>query len=285
MYSADKGLGPGDGRGTAPGGGDRRTRRRRGDHDPVPSSCAPSTCAPGRRHLPGHRPPSAAPPAPARGSPTPADRRPCQSQPHGHPSHLVVRGPRPWPARGPFGFSRKLLEHGIDARPARNAALVALAEDIPAPVLADVLGRTSTPPSDGLRSPNGTGAPTSPPAMLWSGHDSTAINGTGRLQVVRQEIPGGSGSLMSHTAHHIDRPILDGSGLRGTPWRSVRIVDLRYSAACLRQARRAGHRPRPMSLRHKVDVYSWARADLRDRSVAHWARTEERQARQRLPTP
>jgi hypothetical protein len=41
---------------------------------------------------------------------------------------------------GPSGFSRKLLEHGIDARPARNAALVALVEDIPPPVLSELLG-------------------------------------------------------------------------------------------------------------------------------------------------
>ncbi|TYB56229.1 hypothetical protein FXF51_44250 [Nonomuraea sp. PA05] len=60
------------------------------------------------------------------------------------------------------------------------------------------------------------------------------------------------------------------------------MADLRYSAACLRQARRAGHRPLPMSLRRKVDVYSWARADPRDQSVSEWADIEERQARQRL---
>jgi len=37
-------------------------------------------------------------------------------------------------------FSRKLLDHGIDARPARNAALIALLEDVPPPILADMLG-------------------------------------------------------------------------------------------------------------------------------------------------
>lgn len=36
-------------------------------------------------------------------------------------------------------FSHKLLEHGIGSRPARNAALVALVEDIPPPVLSDLL--------------------------------------------------------------------------------------------------------------------------------------------------
>ncbi|MEV3927563.1 hypothetical protein [Actinomadura coerulea] len=38
---------------------------------------------------------------------------------------------------GPSGFSRKLLDHGIAAR---NAALIALVEDLPAPILAHVLG-------------------------------------------------------------------------------------------------------------------------------------------------
>lgn len=37
-------------------------------------------------------------------------------------------------------FSVKLHQHGIVVRPARNAALVALATDLPAPVLADALG-------------------------------------------------------------------------------------------------------------------------------------------------
>ncbi|MFE5657747.1 hypothetical protein ACFQ9H_16380 [Streptomyces sp. NPDC056517] len=40
----------------------------------------------------------------------------------------------------PSGFSRKLLDHGIEARPARNAALIALLEDIPPPIVADLLG-------------------------------------------------------------------------------------------------------------------------------------------------
>ncbi|MGA4992837.1 hypothetical protein ACWCOT_44520 [Nonomuraea bangladeshensis] len=78
---------------------------------------------------------------------------------------------------------------------------------------------------------------------------------------------------MSRTAHHIGRPILR---------RSVTIVDLRYSAACLRQAQRTGHRPRPTPLRRQVVVYSWARSDPRDRSVSEWAHIEERRARQRL---
>jgi hypothetical protein len=38
------------------------------------------------------------------------------------------------------GLSTKLLAYGINTRPARNAALVALAGDLPAPVLASILG-------------------------------------------------------------------------------------------------------------------------------------------------
>jgi hypothetical protein len=37
-------------------------------------------------------------------------------------------------------LSRRLLEHGIEARSTRNTALLALAADLPAPVLADLLG-------------------------------------------------------------------------------------------------------------------------------------------------
>jgi hypothetical protein len=71
------------------------------------------------------------------------------ADPPGRRPRLHVDGTEPgWlfpglvPGRpaGPSGFSRKLLDHGIDSRPARNAALIALAEDLPAPILADVLG-------------------------------------------------------------------------------------------------------------------------------------------------
>jgi hypothetical protein len=37
------------------------------------------------------------------------------------------------------GFGRKLREHGIDVRSARNAAIIALINDPPAPILADLL--------------------------------------------------------------------------------------------------------------------------------------------------
>ena len=41
-------------------------------------------------------------------------------------------------------FQVKLRDLGIAARPARNAALIALADDLPVPVLADVLGLSLT---------------------------------------------------------------------------------------------------------------------------------------------
>lgn len=54
----------------------------------------------------------------------------------------------PWlfPGRSPDGhvspnrLSHKLMRHGIHARAARNAALLTLAADLPAPVLVDLLG-------------------------------------------------------------------------------------------------------------------------------------------------
>lgn len=55
-------------------------------------------------------------------------------------SRWLFPGLLPGRPAAPSGFSRKLLDHGIDARPARNAALVALVEEIPPAVLADLLG-------------------------------------------------------------------------------------------------------------------------------------------------
>lgn len=89
---------------------------------------------------------------------------------------------------------------------------------------------------------------------------------------------------MSRTAHHVPLSrsdigyVLDRPG----PWRLVTVVDLRYSDACLKEAARSGRRPHPKLVRRRTVVYSWARADPRDRSVAWWANIEERQGRQRL---
>jgi hypothetical protein len=54
--------------------------------------------------------------------------------------HWLFPGLVPGRPTAPSGFSRKLLDHGIDSRPARNAALIALLEDVPPPILADTLG-------------------------------------------------------------------------------------------------------------------------------------------------
>ncbi|GAA3167678.1 hypothetical protein [Nonomuraea roseoviolacea] len=87
---------------------------------------------------------------------------------------------------------------------------------------------------------------------------------------------------MARTAHHIRRPLPGGAGPRGAPFRAVTVVDLRYSAACLREGRRAGRRARPAVVRSRAAVYSWARADLRDRWVSRQAGIEEGRARGRL---
>jgi hypothetical protein len=68
--------------------------------------------------------------------------------PNTNQARLVAPGSNRWlfpglvPGRpaGPATFSHKLPEHGIRALPARNAALAALASDIPPPILADILG-------------------------------------------------------------------------------------------------------------------------------------------------
>lgn len=87
---------------------------------------------------------------------------------------------------------------------------------------------------------------------------------------------------MSRTVHHIPRRHSAGGDEPGDPWRAVVIADLRYTAACLNEAARDGHRPRPHLTRRKVGVYVWGRSDTRDRSVSWWSAVEERRERQRL---
>ncbi|MFG3722938.1 hypothetical protein ACGF8D_34670 [Streptomyces massasporeus] len=88
---------------------------------------------------------------------------------------------------------------------------------------------------------------------------------------------------MTRTAHHTRPP----HGRRahdnspGTPWCSVVLHDLRYSARGITDATRESRRPRPHKVRRAVDVYSFARY-RRDASVARWSAVEERRARQRL---
>jgi hypothetical protein len=69
----------------------------------------------------------------------PAARRPRLAGDGTEPSWLFP-GLIPGRPASPAWFSRQLLDHGIDSRPARNAALIALAGELPAPILADVLG-------------------------------------------------------------------------------------------------------------------------------------------------
>jgi hypothetical protein len=62
----------------------------------------------------------------------------------------------------------------------------------------------------------------------------------------------------------------------------VVVSDLRYSARSLVEAERERRRPRPEPVRRRVDVYSYARSAVRDRSLSRMAAHEERRARQRL---
>ncbi|MET4925931.1 hypothetical protein P3L51_26875 [Streptomyces sp. PSRA5] len=88
---------------------------------------------------------------------------------------------------------------------------------------------------------------------------------------------------MARTAHHLP---LSRAGSAGEydhrPWRSVRLYDLRYSARALAAAARASRRPVPEAVRRDVEVRSWARADIHDRSVSIGAAFGERRDRQRL---
>ena len=65
-------------------------------------------------------------------------------------------------------LSVKLRAHGIDARPARNAALLALIDDIPAPVLADLLDLHPATTVRWSALENGTGPATSAPGPKTS---------------------------------------------------------------------------------------------------------------------
>ncbi|USQ85949.1 DUF6233 domain-containing protein [Streptomyces phaeoluteigriseus] len=64
--------------------------------------------------------------------------RPCQRVDRGEP--WLFPGLVPGRPTSQTGLSTKLLAYGINTRPARNAALVALAGDLPVPVLASILG-------------------------------------------------------------------------------------------------------------------------------------------------
>jgi hypothetical protein len=58
--------------------------------------------------------------------------------------HWLFPGLTPGRPTSQSGFQIKIRALGIDARPARNAALISLAGNLPTPVLADVLGLSTT---------------------------------------------------------------------------------------------------------------------------------------------
>lgn len=65
-------------------------------------------------------------------------------------------------------LGRRLREHGIWSRSTRNTAIITLASDLPAPILADLLGLHITTQSDGSATRAATGPPTLPPATAAS---------------------------------------------------------------------------------------------------------------------
>ncbi|MFJ1818978.1 hypothetical protein [Streptomyces sp. NPDC088139] len=88
---------------------------------------------------------------------------------------------------------------------------------------------------------------------------------------------------MTRTAHHL-RPSRtrksydDGPG---TPWHSVILNDLRYSARSLTEAAAEARRPWPQRIRRRVSVHRFPRHN-RDRGITRAATLTERRARQRL---
>ncbi|MFJ3834526.1 hypothetical protein ACWGHM_06920 [Streptomyces sp. NPDC054904] len=89
---------------------------------------------------------------------------------------------------------------------------------------------------------------------------------------------------MSRTAHHI--PPSRGEETppgrpAGSPWHSVVLHDLRFSARCFADAARESSRPRPVRIRRRVEFHSFPRHN-RDASVAWASAVEERRARQLL---
>ncbi|TKA08555.1 hypothetical protein [Actinacidiphila oryziradicis] len=85
--------------------------------------------------------PTPLPPAVERLLAAQAARRPRTLSHHGDPSSVPWLFPGALPGR-PIAAHRlgeRLAAHGIDVRPTRNTALLALAEDLPAPVISDLL--------------------------------------------------------------------------------------------------------------------------------------------------
>ena len=85
------------------------------------------------------------------------------------PAHPRNPGPRPlFPGRSPARpvapqtLTRRLRQHGIEPRQARNAALTAWASDLPPRYWPACSASTSRPPSTWPATPAATGSPTSP---------------------------------------------------------------------------------------------------------------------------
>jgi hypothetical protein len=66
--------------------------------------------------------------------------RPLLSQVHDQGPRLLFPGMVPGRPISPHAMTQKLNRHGITVRAARNGALAALAADLPAAILADLLG-------------------------------------------------------------------------------------------------------------------------------------------------
>ncbi|WP_406014753.1 hypothetical protein OG520_25660 [Streptomyces sp. NBC_00984] len=88
---------------------------------------------------------------------------------------------------------------------------------------------------------------------------------------------------MTRTAHHLPPAQARKSygDSPGSPWHSVILRDLRYSARSLAEAAAEARRPWPQGVRRRVDVYCFPRHN-RDRGLARAATLAERRARQRL---
>lgn len=113
-----------------------------GEHRPRHHSAAAPSAASrdrGRAESPRSLAEMGAPVRPAPAAPGQAATRPSARLLHSF-AELIEATQAPGCPAAPSGFSRKLLDHGIDARPTRNAALIAFLEDVAHPILADTLG-------------------------------------------------------------------------------------------------------------------------------------------------
>ncbi|MCX4847777.1 hypothetical protein [Streptomyces sp. NBC_00893] len=90
---------------------------------------------------------------------------------------------------------------------------------------------------------------------------------------------------MTRTAHHVppSRATITYVDDSNAPWHSVTLIGLRYSTRSLAEATVQARRPRPQTVRRRVDVYRFPRHN-RDRNISRASTLEERRTRQRLRT-